>query len=440
MIKMLSFFFKLFESCVLWNTLSGLHRLKKCYSPRESICSYLKAQLIIIISHGESGINVRLLWLDKGSFLDKYRQAFQSEVINLAHSEMKNLVPADSDDLMSYERPARPILKDIIQVAVIPYDLAAKSYEKVCSLFWGKMAISDSRTLGLTLAPTHNADEGVKVIKSTGGTILEPGKNADSDDLMRVLQDYLEEETVVRRKTSLKKCYAPRKSGSGPPLCSKRHDIETPYYGLLQTCIGGTQSRRWVSIKDRAPWPARSNLKSNEIQIYGSWLFWNVLDMNARFGGFNSALLEAGKSVWVMNVVPTTGPSYIPLILGRGFVGVLHDWFEAFPTYPRIYDMVHATGLLSLETGQKQRCSMQDLFSEIDRLLRLEGDLVFQHSDLAYEQKLQQQFQKLQQQFQLKLHEQFQQKVHEQFQQKVQEQFHQLVGLGESNRRSRKLL
>ncbi|KAK1360778.1 hypothetical protein POM88_045252 [Heracleum sosnowskyi] len=76
--------------------------LKKCYSPRESICSYLKAQLIIIISHGES---------DKGSFLDKYRQAFQSEVINLAHSEMKNLVPADSDDLMSYERLAKPILK-----------------------------------------------------------------------------------------------------------------------------------------------------------------------------------------------------------------------------------------------------------------------------------------------------------------------------------------
>ncbi|KAK1405510.1 hypothetical protein POM88_005115 [Heracleum sosnowskyi] len=210
MIKMLSFFFKENEKCgnifcnlgsgIFWEVLSQQEEtvvwrktsLKKCYSPRESICSYLKAQLIIIISHGESGINVRLLWLDKGSFLDKYRQAFQSEVINLAHSEMKNLVPADSDDLMSYERPARPILKDIIQVAVIPYDLAAKSYEKVCSLFWGKMAISDSRTLGLTLAPTHNADEGVKVIKSTGGTILEPGKNADSDDLMRVLQDYLE--------------------------------------------------------------------------------------------------------------------------------------------------------------------------------------------------------------------------------------------------------
>lgn len=52
----------------------------------------------------------------------------------------------------------------------------------------------------------------------------------------------------------------------------------------------------------------------------------NVLDMNAHFGGFNSALLEKGKSVWVMNVVPTIGTNHLPMILDRGFVGVLHDW------------------------------------------------------------------------------------------------------------------
>lgn len=56
-------------------------------------------------------------------------------------------------------------------------------------------------------------------------------------------------------------------------------------------------------------------------------MFRNVLDMNANFGGFNSALLQARKSVWVMNVVPRTGPNYLPLIQDRGFVGVLHDWY-----------------------------------------------------------------------------------------------------------------
>lgn len=53
----------------------------------------------------------------------------------------------------------------------------------------------------------------------------------------------------------------------------------------------------------------------------------NVLDMNAHLGGFNSALLQTGKSVWVMNVVPMSGPNYLPLIQDRGYVGVLHDWY-----------------------------------------------------------------------------------------------------------------
>lgn len=56
----------------------------------------------------------------------------------------------------------------------------------------------------------------------------------------------------------------------------------------------------------------------------------NVLDMNAHFGGFTSALLEAGKSVWVMNVVPTSGPNQLPLILDRWFPGMLHDWYVMF--------------------------------------------------------------------------------------------------------------
>lgn len=44
---------------------------------------------------------------------------------------------------------------------------------------------------------------------------------------------------------------------------------------------------------------------------------------------------------------------------------------EAFPTYPRTYDLVHAAGLLSLEAEQ-HRCSMLDIFTEIDRILRPE--------------------------------------------------------------------
>lgn len=56
----------------------------------------------------------------------------------------------------------------------------------------------------------------------------------------------------------------------------------------------------------------------------------NVMDMNAQFGGLNAALLDAGKSAWVMNVVPTSGPNHLPLITDRGFIGALHDWYADF--------------------------------------------------------------------------------------------------------------
>ncbi|KAK9270027.1 hypothetical protein L1049_025600 [Liquidambar formosana] len=179
-----------------------------------------------------------------------------------------------------------------------------------------------------------------------------------------------QDETVVWKKTSKKNCYASRKPGSGPSICSKGHDVESPYYRPLEACIGGTQNRRWIPIEQRTTWPSRAHLNSSELAIYGlhsedvaedtaNWNlavrnYWsllsplifsdhpkrpgdedpsppynmlrNVLDMNAHFGGFNSALLEASKSLWVMNVVPTSGPNYLPLILDRGFVGVLHDW------------------------------------------------------------------------------------------------------------------
>lgn len=224
-----------------------------------------------------------------------------------------------------------------------------------------------------------------------------------------------QDETIVWKKTSKKKCYSSRKSG--PSICGKSHDIESPYYQPLNPCIGGTRSQRWIPIEDRMPWPPRANLNSTELAIHGlhtediaedalNWNsavhnYWsllsplifsdhpkrpgdedpsppfnmlrNVLDMNARFGGFNAALLNTGKSVWVMNVVPTSGQNYLPLILDRGFIGVQHDWCEAFPTYPRTYDMVHAEGLLSLMTHHLHRCSTFDILVEIDRILRPEG-------------------------------------------------------------------
>ncbi|KAJ6685582.1 SAM-DEPENDENT METHYLTRANSFERASE [Salix purpurea] len=259
---------------------------------------------------------------------------------------------------------------------------------------------------------------------------LTNARNKENQKRWNFVQDFAEnlcwemlsqqDETVVWKKTSKRSCYSSRKPGAVPATCNKGHDVESPYYRPLQGCIAGTHSRRWIPIQEKTTWPSRSHLNKTELAIYGlhpedfsedaeNWkttvtnywsvlspiifsdhpkrpgeedpsppynMFRNVLDMNAHFGGFNAALLEAGKSVWVMNVVPTSGPNYLPLILDRGFVGVLHDWCEPFPTYPRSYDLVHAEGLLTLQTHQQRRCTMLDLFTEIDRVLRPEGWII----------------------------------------------------------------
>ncbi|RYR17817.1 hypothetical protein Ahy_B03g062494 isoform A [Arachis hypogaea] len=109
----------------------------------------------------------------------------------------------------------------------------------------------------------------------------------------------------------------------------------------------------------------------------------NVMDMNANYGGLNAALLEEKKSVWVMNVVPARATNALPLILDRGFVGVMHDWCEPFPTYPRTYDMLHANGLISHLASES--CNMLELFLEMDRILRPEGWIILSDTMWAIE-------------------------------------------------------
>lgn len=96
---------------------------------------------------------VRLLSLDKGLFLTKERQAFQLEVVRLAHGEMKQPVPLDVSSLIMFSgNPGPPIElcngdPGILSVTVwsgFPDDITLDS-------------------LSLTLMATFQADEGIKV-------------------------------------------------------------------------------------------------------------------------------------------------------------------------------------------------------------------------------------------------------------------------------------
>lgn len=116
---------------------------------------------------------VRLLSLDKGLFLTKERQAFQSEVVRLAHGEMKQPVPLDVSSLITFSgNPGPPIElcngdPGILSVTVwsgFPDDITLDS-------------------LSLTLMATFQADEGIKALRSSAAIVLKPGRNTITLDL-----------------------------------------------------------------------------------------------------------------------------------------------------------------------------------------------------------------------------------------------------------------
>ncbi|MED6145900.1 hypothetical protein PIB30_029383 [Stylosanthes scabra] len=101
--------------------------------------------------------------------------------------------------------------------------------------------------------------------------------------------------------------------------------------------------------------------------------FRNVMDMNAYLGGFAAAMLK--YPVWVMNVVPPNSDhDTLGAIFERGLIGTYHDWCEAFSTYPRTYDMIHAGGIFNI---YQDRCNVTLILLEMDRILRPEGTVIF---------------------------------------------------------------
>ncbi|KAK9052187.1 hypothetical protein SSX86_028815 [Deinandra increscens subsp. villosa] len=225
-----------------------------------------------------------------------------------------------------------------------------------------------------------------------------------------------QQETFIWQKTTGPQCYSSSTQGVIPP-CREDHEDIHSYYQPLASCVAGTASKRWVPVQNKS---SDSHITPAELEIHGKYFqqgeffedfessrsalrnYWslltplifsdhpkrpgdedplppynmirNVMDMNARFGGLNSAFLEAGKSAWVMNVVPIRARNTLPLILDQGFMGVVHDWCDPFPTYPRTYDMLHANGLLSYLVSEG--CSITNLLLEMDRILRPEGWVV----------------------------------------------------------------
>ncbi|KAI9111995.1 hypothetical protein K1719_016891 [Acacia pycnantha] len=125
--------------------------------------------------------------------------------------------------------------------------------------------------------------------------------------------------------------------------------------------------------KDSALWRTRlSYYKKVNNQLGKPGRYRNILDMNAYLGGFAAALTD--DPVWVMNVVPVQAQvNTLGVIYERGLIGIYQDWCEAMSTYPRTYDLIHADSVFSLYNN---RCEMEDIVLEMDRVLRPEGSVI----------------------------------------------------------------
>ncbi|KAJ6339222.1 hypothetical protein OIU77_007225 [Salix suchowensis] len=201
-------------------------------------------------------------------------------------------------------------------------------------------------------------------------------------------------------------CKVNRKITQNPPFCPAQ-DPDKAWYTNMETCltnlpeastnqdVTGGELPKWPERlnavpprisrgtlegmtaetfqKDTALWKRRvSYYKAVNNQLEKPGRYRNVLDMNAYLGGFAAALIN--DPLWVMNVVPVqANANTLGVIYERGLIGTYQDWCEAMSTYPRTYDLIHADSVFTL---YEDRCEMEDILLEMDRILRPEGSVI----------------------------------------------------------------
>ncbi|TQE09854.1 hypothetical protein C1H46_004628 [Malus baccata] len=209
-------------------------------------------------------------------------------------------------------------------------------------------------------------------------------------------------QTVIWVKPLTNDCYMERPPGTQPPLCRSDDDPDAVYNVKMEACITPySEQNHRARGSGLAPWPARlttppprlgdfgysSDIFEKDMEVWQQRVenYWNhlspkissdtirnVMDMKANLGSFAGALKN--KDVWVMDVVHEDGPKTIKIIYDRGLIGSVHNWCEAYSTYPRTYDLLHAWTVFS--DIERKECSGVDLLIEMDRILRPKGFII----------------------------------------------------------------
>lgn len=211
---------------------------------------------------------------------------------------------------------------------------------------------------------------------------------------------------IWQKPTNHIHCLANRKVFKQPQFCLSQ-DPDRAWYTKMETCltplpevpnlkdIAGGELVKWPQRLTAIPprissgsvngitadiftdntdlWKKRvAHYKEVDHQLAEKGRYRNLLDMNANLGGFAAALVD--DPVWVMNIVPVDADvDTLGVVYERGLIGTYQNWCEAMSTYPRTYDFIHADSVFSL---YKDRCEMEDILLEMDRILRPEGTVI----------------------------------------------------------------
>lgn len=215
--------------------------------------------------------------------------------------------------------------------------------------------------------------------------------------------------SVWQKPINHNECIRSKKMHKTPHFC-KNENADAAWYKKMEACItplpevrdeddvsgGGLQRwpQRALAVpprisrgtipgltaakfeQDNELWKERMEHYTKLIPTLSHGRYRNVMDMNAGLGGFAAAMDK--YQVWVMNVVPANSDrDTLGVIYERGFIGTYQDWCEAFSTYPRTYDFIHADNVFSM---YQDRCDTTNILLEMDRILRPEGAVVFRDS------------------------------------------------------------
>ncbi|GLT29241.1 hypothetical protein SLA2020_041190 [Shorea laevis] len=222
---------------------------------------------------------------------------------------------------------------------------------------------------------------------------------------------------VWRKPTNHLHCSQKLRTFKSPQFCTTSNP-DAGWYIKMEPCISRLPSVndiKDVSGGDLQNWPKRLNsapsrIKSGTIEGITTQLFdkdnqaWkrrvsyygvllkslydgkyrNIMDMNAGLGGFAAALVK--YPIWVMNAVPFDAEkNTLGVVYERGLIGTYMNWCEAFSTYPRTYDLIHANGVFSM---YMHKCNIVDILLEMYRILRPQGAVIIRdHVDIIMKVK-----------------------------------------------------